>query len=109
MDRDLEDVREPVAAPGEERQVVVAELEVGRVEIAELFEDRVEPGVPAPVRRGEADRLEPRLGEDLVGPLQVPAVRLGVAVDDVVMAVRLGVEPEQVVEHRRVLAVGVRC
>ena len=76
VDRHLEDVREPVVAPGEERQVVVAELEVGRVKIAQLLQNRVEPGVPAAVGRGEADRLEPRRREDLVGAEQVPPVRL---------------------------------
>ena len=42
-----------------------------------------------------------------MGPREVPAVRLGVAVDDVVMAVRLRVEPRQVVEHGGLVAVGV--
>ena len=54
MDRHLEDAGEPVALPGEEREVVVAELEVGRVLVAERLEGVVEARVPAAVRRGEA-------------------------------------------------------
>ena len=50
VDRDLEDPRESVPFPGIERKVVVADLELGRIEIAEVFELVVQAAAPAAVR-----------------------------------------------------------
>src|SRR5579864_950586 len=58
VDRNLEYFGESFAPPGEERQVVVADLEVGGILIAKLFERRVEARVPASQRCREADRRD---------------------------------------------------
>ena len=81
---------------GIEREVVVAELEVGRIEVAEVFELVVEARAPSAVRAGEAHRLESRAAEDPVGPLQVDPIGLGLAVDVMEMPVRLRVVVPQV-------------
>ena len=69
-------------------------------------------GLPAPRRGPRFQRpwgaanplgLEPRLASATRGPGRGSAVRRGVAVDDVVMPVRLGVEPPQVAAGRRLV------
>ena len=96
MDGELQDLGEAIAFPGEERKVVVAELEVRREEVAKPFQGVVEPGIPAPVRCGEARRLEPGVAQDAIGAFEVAVVGFGVAVDIVKMAVRLRVMTPQV-------------
>ena len=107
MHRDLEHPREPIALPGEEREVVVAELEVGRIQVAEVLQRVVEAEAPSAVRRGEPARVDAEAAEDAVGPLQVEAVGLRVAIDVVEMAVRLGVVLPQVPQDRRVVGIGM--
>ena len=109
MDRDLKDPREPVPFPGIERKVVVAELEVGRIEIAEVFELVVQAAAPAAVRGRERHRLEARAPEDPVGAFQVDPIGFGLAIDVMEMPVRLRVVLPQVGEDRRMMGIGMRA
>ncbi len=107
VDRDLQDPRVLVPLPGIEGQVVVAELEVGRVEVAEIFQGVVEVGAPSAMGPGESARLEAEAPQDAVRAFQVEPVGLGLAVDVVEMPVRLGVVVPQVLEDRGMMGVGV--
>ena len=92
MHRDLEHPREPVAFPGKEREVVVAELEVGRVQVAEVFQGVVEADAPPAVRRGEAASARCRSsGRMRWARSRLTPIGLRVAVDVVEVPVRLGV------------------
>src|SRR5208283_5529243 len=95
----LKDAREAMALPRVEGKIVVAELEIRRVIVAERFDGIIEPGIPPPVRRGKADRLNSGSAENPMGALEIAVVRLRIAVDIMEMAVRMGVVATEVGKH----------
>ena len=107
MNRDLQDGGEAVSHPGEKGHVVKAEMKVGRVEVSQAFEDAVESFIPAPGGSGEPVGVDSRSGERFVGPSQISLVGSLIPVDEVEVAVRLGVELPEFGHDRRIAGIGV--
>src|SRR5208283_1912919 len=74
--RKLQDPGEPIAFPREEGKVVVVELKIRRVFVAERLDGVIQAGVPAPMGRGEACRREARVAKHPIRTFQVAKISL---------------------------------
>src|SRR5208337_276596 len=97
--RKLQNPGEPIAFPREEGKVVVIELKIRRVFVAERLDGVIQAGVPAPMGRGEACRREARVAKHPIRTFQVAKISLGIAINVVKMTVRLGVVAAQVAQN----------